>query len=211
MFNAHREKKEAAERQSALDAWSEQVHELQYLLEIAQGQTQPSYDNLILKPGEAGVFRVSGVGLIEERKGAGHWQGASQGISFPIGKIAGRPVRYRVGEARGHYVSGPPVPTAVNHGIMTVTTQRIVYQGATRTAECPYAKLLGIQHSPGVMTISVSNRQRPTVLSFGPALDAEVSNCLSVALAVFHSEAAQAAGQLQSQIAELQASKPASA
>lgn len=126
MFNAHREKKEAVELQSALEAWGEQVHELQYLLEIAQGQRRPSYDNLILKPGETGVFRVTGVGLIEERKGAGHWQGTSQGISFPIGKVAGRPVRYRVGETRGHYVSGPPVPTPVDQGVMTITTQRIV-------------------------------------------------------------------------------------
>ena len=211
MFNAHREKKEAAELQPALEAWGEQVHELQYLLEIAQGQNRPSYDNLILKPGEAGVFRVSGVGLIEERKGAGHWQGASQGISFPIGKVAGRPVRYRVGETRGHYVSGPPVPTAVDEGVMTITTQRIVYQGAAKTAECPYVKLLGIQHAPGVITISVSNRQRPTVLHFGAGLDAEVSNCLSVAMSIFNGEADQAAAQLQSQIAELQTSKPASA
>jgi hypothetical protein len=154
---------------------------------------------------------VSGVGLIEERTGAGHWQGASQGISFPIGKIAGRPVRYRVGETRGHYVSGPPVPTAVDEGAMTITTHRIVYQGAAKTAECPYAKLLGIQHAPGVITISVSNRQRPTVLHFGAGLDAEVSNCLSVALAIFNGEADQAAAQLQGQIAELQASEPAGA
>ena len=94
---------------------------------------------------------------------------------------------------------------------MTITTQRIVYQGSAKTAECPYAKPLGIQHAPGVMTISVSNRQRPTVLNFRAALDAEVSNCLSVALAVFNCEAAQAAAQLQSQIAELQASEPAGA
>lgn len=208
MFNAHREKKEAAEHQSALEAWQAQVHELEYLLGIARGQSHPTYDNLILKPGEAGVFRVSGVGLIEERKGTGHWQGGSQGVSFPIGKVAGRPIRYRVGETRGHYVSGPPVPTAVDHGVMTITTQRVVYQGAARTAECPFAKLLGIQHSPGVMTISVSNRQRPTVLHFGEALDAEVSNCLSVAMSVFNGEADQAAAQLQTQLAELQASRP---
>lgn len=57
----------------------------------------------------------------------------------------------------------------------------------------------------------MSNRQHPSVLHFGPGLDAEVSNCLSVAMAIFNGEANQAAAQLQNQIAELQASKPASA
>ncbi len=43
------------------------------------------------------------------------------------------------------------------------------------------------------------------------ATDQERTGVLSVAMSIFNGEADQAAAQLQSQIAELQASKPASA
>ncbi len=46
------------------------------------------------------------------------------------------------------------------------------------------------------------------MLAFGAGLDPEVSNCLSVAMSIFNGEAEQAAAQLQSQLAELQASRP---
>jgi hypothetical protein len=219
MFEARKEKKaferaqveqqEAESRQqAALADWNGQVNELQYLLAIASGNSSPSVTNLMMKPGEIGVAQITNVGLIEDRKGAGQWKGTSQGVSFPIGKVAGRNVRYRVGANKGHYVQGAAVPTQVDNGTMTFTSQRIVYQGAKKTAECTFAKLLGIQHSGDGMIISVSNRQKPTAIYYGGRIDDWVTNRLSVALALYNGDADETKAQLQSQIDELQTSKP---
>ena len=219
MFEAHKEKKAreaalVAERQAqakkaaAQQTWTAQVQELQGLLSVASGQSAAGFTSLILKKGEIGIAQITNVGLIEDRKGAGQWQGASQGVSFPIGHIAGRPIRYRVSGTRGHYVQGVPVPTAVDTGALTITNERIVYQGAKKTAECTFPKLLGIQHGAGGLSISVSNRQQPTVVHFGTALDEWVSNRLSIAMALFNGEADATVAQLKRQIAEMEAEKP---
>lgn len=220
MFEAHREKKarEAAEaaalqvqaqKADALKEWTEQMQELQFLLSAASGHSASGATALILKKDEIAIAQITNVGLIEDRKGAGQWQGASQGVSFPIGHIAGRPVRYRVSGSRGHYVQGAPVPTAVDTGTLTISSQRIVYQGSKKTAECSFSKLLGIQHGAGGLSISVSNRQKPTVVHFGTALDDWVSNRLSIAMSLFNGDSGELVTQLQAQIAELQAAKPA--
>jgi hypothetical protein len=226
MFEKHKEKKaeearqaELAEKarqvarakeeqQAALALWAHHVEELQRLLAVASGDSSDQETTLMLKNGEISIAQVTNVSLIEDRRGAGQWQGASQGVSFPIGKIAGRSVRYRVGSTRGHYVQGAPIPTAVDVGTMSITNQRIVYQGSKKTSESTFAKLLGIQHAPGSITVSVSNRQKPTVLYFGPNHDDWVSNHLSIALALYNGEADTVKAQLQSQIDELQAQKP---
>lgn len=226
MFEKHKEKKveeahqaelaEAARqaasaqqaKQAALDVWAHDLEELQRLMAIASGNGPRTLTSLMLKKDEIGVGVMTDVCLIEDRRGAGQWQGASQGVSFPIGKIAGRSMRYRVGSTRGHFVQGAQIPTAVDRGTMSITNQRIVYQGSKKTSESTFAKLLGIQHAPGAITISVSNRQKPTVLYFGPGLDDWVSNHLSIALALFNGEAETVKTQLQSQIDELQAEKP---
>lgn len=141
MFEAHKEKKarEAAlvaeqqaqaKKAAALQTWTAQEQELQGLLSVASGQSAAGFTSLMLKKGEIGIAQITNVGLIEDRKGAGPWHGASQGVSFPVGHIAGRPIRYRVSGTRGHYVQGVPVPTAVDTGVLTITNERIVYQGA---------------------------------------------------------------------------------
>lgn len=221
MFEAHKEKKAAEAAQAAeqaaqthkaeaLQEWNDQLQDLQSLLVIASGQSTSGLTALMLKPGEIGVAQITNVSLVEDRKGAGEWKGASQGVSFPIGHVAGRPVRYRVGQTRGHYVQGAPVPTAIDTGTLSITSQRIVFQGSKKSTECTFAKLLGIQHGAGGLTISVSNRQKPTVVHFGERLDDWVSNRLTIAMALFHGDAADTVTQLQAQITELEASKPAS-
>jgi hypothetical protein len=209
MFEKHKEKKAAEAREAALDIWAQDLEDLQGLLSIASGKSDVSDVAVMLKSGEIAVAQAINISLIEDRRGPGQWQGASQGVSFPIGKIAGRSVRYRVGSTRGHLIQGALEETAVDVGTMTITNQRIVYQGSKKTSESTFAKLLGIQHAPGRITISVSNRQKPTVLYFGPAHDDWVSTHLSIALALYHGEADTAKAQLQSQIDELQAAKPA--
>jgi hypothetical protein len=226
MFEKHKEKladraREAAlaeesrkaaheqdERQAKMAMWAHHLEDLQTLLATASGNSAVSEVAVMLKHGEIAVAQATNISLIEDRRGAGQWQGASQGVSFPIGKIAGRSIRYRVGSSRGHFIQGAPVATAVDVGTVTITNQRIVYQGSKRTSESSFAKLLGIQHAPGSITISVSNRQKPTVLYFGSEHDDWLSNHLSIALALYNGEAETVKAQLQSQIDELQAQKP---
>ena len=177
-----------------------QIAELQALLSLAQGESSPMVDALLMKKGEIGVAQIGNAGLIEEVKGAGHWSGSSQGVSLPIGKIAGRSVRYRVGATRGHYVQGVPVATAVDVGTLSITNQRIVYQGSKKSVECLFSKLLGIQHAPGGITLSVSNRQKTTTIQFGAAIDDWVNNRLGIALALFNDDVEETVHQLEEQI-----------
>ncbi len=182
-----------------------QIAELQALVSIAHGESSPMVDALLMKKGEIGVAQIGNAGLIEEVKGAGHWSGSSQGVSLPIGKIAGRSVRYRVGATKGHYVQGVPVATAVDVGTLSITNQRIVYQGSKKSVECLFSKLLGIQHAPGGITLSVSNRQKTTTIQFGAAIDDWVNNRLGIALALFNDDVEETVHQLEEQIRAIQA------
>lgn len=197
----------AAKKQADAERASE-ISELQALLSIAHGNSSPMLTALMLKEHEIGVAQISNVGLIEERKGAGQWVGGSQGVSIPIGRVAGRSIRYRVGSTRGHYVQGAPISTAVDRGTLSITNQRIVFQGSKKSAECLFVKLLGIQHVPGGLVITVSNRQKATTLHFGVALDEWVSSRLNIALALYHGDGAQCASQLEAQIHELESPSP---
>ncbi len=219
MFEEHKKRKAeearfVAEEKSKQDylgevaVWEHQLEGLHVLLAMAQRNIDSSASALMLKKDELLLVQAEGVGLVEDRRGAGHWQGASQGVSFPIGKIAGRSVRYRVGTTRGHFVQGQPVPTMVDKGTMSITNQRIVFQGTSKSIECAFAKLLGIQHSTGEITVSVSNRQKPTVLYFGPEIDDKVSDRLGIAIGLFHGEGEHLQQQLEEQIRELEAQKP---
>lgn len=78
-------------------------------------------------------------------------------------------------------------------------------EGSKKTAECAFAKLLGIQHRAGGLSISVSNRQQPMVAHFGTHLDDWVPNHLSIAMALFIGDAGDTVTQRQAQIDELEA------
>ena len=206
---AHQQAVAEQAKHAALDVWSHQMEELQRLMALASGDGPSSLPGLMFKSGEVGIAQITNVSLVEDRKGPGQWQGSSQGVSFPIGKIAGRSVRYRVGSTRGHYVQGAPAPTAVDSGNLSITNQRLVYQGAKKTSESTFPKLLGIQKFSGGITISVSNRQKPTTLFFGSQLDEWVETHMSIALALYNGEADAVKTQLQSQLDDLQSAKPA--
>jgi hypothetical protein len=92
---------------------------------------------------------VDGASLIEDCRGAGHWEGRSSEFSVPVASIGGRSIRYHVGQSDGHYMQGVPVPTAVDKGKAFITDQRVAFLGhqlGTKQArECAFAKLLGVE------------------------------------------------------------------
>jgi hypothetical protein len=160
---------------------------------------------LMLKPGEALFFKVTNTGLVEERRGVGHYEGRSSGFSVPLGKI-----RYRVGTSKGHFVQGAPIATAVDTGTTCVTNKRVIFQGSKQTRECSFDKLIGIQHDDinGSTTISVSNRQKPTTIHYGAQLAGAFDFRLDLALAHYRHTVPQMAAQVEQLITNHSADKP---
>jgi hypothetical protein len=209
MFERYRAKRAAKRYQQELTLWQSRHNATAELLALAQTyQGEPSGE-ILLKPGEAVFAAVQGAALIEDRRGPGQWQGRSTGVSVPIGSIGGRSIRYHVGGTRGHYVQGAPVPTAIDIGTVFVTNQRVVFQGAKQTRECRFDKLIGFQHTQdGSTMFSVSNRQKPTTVHYGPQLSGWFDFRLDLALAHYRSQVPALVAQLQEDLATVDAAKP---
>lgn len=204
MFEKRRERQAGQRYELALATWQGEVEELSGLLNRAVTRMGGPSQNMILKQGESVFARVTDVGIVEMRKGAGHWEGRSSGFSIPIG--AG--VRYRVGSSQGHYISGNPAPQSVDRGELNVTNQRAVFLGNSKTIECQFAKLLSVQWATGEVAISVTNRQKPTVVHYGAALDSWLRLRFELALAIFHGEADELANSLRGALSVLQRERP---
>jgi hypothetical protein len=210
MFEGHKAKKEAEEYERARAQWQAQRDGYAGLLELAQSFTGASDPEIMLAAGEALFYKVSGASLIEARRGRGTYKGASQGVSIPIGSVGGHAVRYRVGQTRGHYEQGAPVPTAIDTGTVFITNQRMTFQGTRQTRECLFTKLLGIQHddAEGSTTFSVSNRQKPTTIHYGSALSANFDFRLELALAHYRNAVPQLVAEVQQDLAAIEARRP---
>jgi hypothetical protein len=198
-----------ARAQKDLATWSADREQAQLLVDTALAQgTIP--EGLMIHRGELSYATLANCSLIEERKGAGHYSGGSAGVSVPIGKIGGRSIRYRVGATRGHYVSGPSLPTAIATGTMYVTNQRIVFLSATQTRECRYDKLVGMTRddAAGILTLSVSNRQHPIVIGYGKEVAPWADFHIDLGLAHYRGDIDQMVGQLQDRVKEIDAAKP---
>ena len=199
----HQFQAELADWQAQHDALAEQLN----LAEHFTGDT--TSDQLVLQRGEALFALVTGASLVEDRSRGGQWQGRSSGVSFPIGSIGGRSIRYRVGGTRGHYVQGTPVPTAIDVGTFFITDKRAIFQGQKQTRECRYDKLVGVQHDPnGATVFNVTNRQKATVISYGPDLTGWVAFRLGLALAHHQGNVPAIVEQLRGELAELDQDRP---
>ena len=206
---AHAESVAQKHHDEALAKWQAERDQVASLLATASGPGSEA-DGLVLHRGESCFGILQSCSLVEERRGAGHYAGASTGVSIPIGSLGGHSVRYRVGANRGHYVQGAPTPTAIATGTAYFTNQRIVFMSATQTRECAFSKLVGISRDDeaGSMTISVSNRTHPTVLSYGSGVASWVDFRVDVALANFRGDIDHLVSQLTEQLAAIDAAKP---
>jgi hypothetical protein len=199
---------EAAElAQEARAEWSERRAALAEWIEMAQTyEGDATADGIILKPGETVFASASDCSLIEDRKGAGHWEGRTSGFSIPIG--AG--VRYRVGQTKGHYIQGSPIATAIDTGSVYVTDRRVVFAGSKQTRECLFDKLVALSRddTAGNTTLSVSNRQKPTVIHYGPKLAGWFGFRLELALAHHRGNVPALVDHLRQTLASLEANPP---
>jgi hypothetical protein len=210
VFEEHRIKKAASEHAEAFAAWQADRSAQATMLDTAKHYEGVGSDALMLKPGEAIFFTVTGASLVEDRRGAGHYAGRSQGISVPVGSIGGRTVRYRVGASKGHYVEGAPSPTAIDTGSVFVTNQRVIFQGGKQTRECAYEKLIGTEHDDagGTTTFSVSNRQKPTTIHYGPGVAGAFDFGLDLALAHYKGTVGAMVAELEQGLAEIDRHRP---
>ncbi len=211
MFEKFKQRRAAHEASTRHDAWAEELASAQRVVELARnvGSLKDPGD-LLLHAGEALIGTVGQAGLIEEHRQGGHYVAGSQGVSIPIGTVAGRSVRYRVGRTKGHYVPGALTPTAVDHGPLYITDQRIVFVGAQHTKECRYDKIVSLHHTPdGVCTIGLSGRVNNVMFRYGGEAAAFVDFCLNLGLARFHGHGDEFLADAEQQVKDLAAAEPA--
>ncbi len=167
-------------------------------------------DEIILKSGELLFYKVTNTGLIEERRGPGHYTGRSQGFSFPIATIGGRSIRYRTGVSKGEFTQGTPRPTQIDNGTTFITNQRLLFEGSSRTRECSFDKIIGLQHndSEGSTTISVSNRQKPITIFYGTSLAGVFDFRLELALAHYNKTIDKLIDATEEQLSAIDLTKP---
>jgi hypothetical protein len=210
---AAQEKQEAAKASEqaavAMAQWQSQFDAVTAMIELASGPGIVP-DGFIMHRGEACFGSLTNCSLVEERRGPGQFSAGNAGVSIPVGKIGNYPIRYHVGATRGHYVQGTPAPTAIATGTMYITDQRIIFLGSTQTRECAFEKLVGINQDDevGTVTISVTNRQHPTVIAFGADMAEWVRFHLSVGLAHFHDTSNDLVAQLTQQLGQITGAKP---
>jgi hypothetical protein len=208
MFEKHKAKKAEEQFKSQMEAWQSEHDELTAVLQAATTRTGSPSSDIVLKSGEAVFASIAGVSLVEDRRGAGHYAGRSQGLSIPVGSVGGRSVRYRVGANKGHFVQGELHPEAVDQGKLVITNQRVLFVGGKKTIECLFAKLVSAEVSGGELALSVSNRQKVTRVHYGANLDGWVQLRLTLAMSIARGDSDQFAAQIQEQLNELEAKRP---
>jgi hypothetical protein len=210
VFKHHQEKKAYHDYQVKLAAWQQQRDAYANLVTLAEGYPGEPSSEILLKPGETVFAAVSNVALVEDRRGPGEWKGRSQGFSIPVASIHGRSIRYRVGSSRGHFQQGAPTPTAIDMGTAFITNRRMVFQGARQTRECLFDKLVGFQHddAAGRTIFSVSNRQKPTCIHYGPSLSDWFDFRLDLAIAHYRHAVDTMTTELKADLAALDADMP---
>jgi len=169
VFKAKRAKRDLEAYEHAHAEWQDALDALTEVIELARsGEGASTSTDLALHEGEHLLLQVASSSLIEDRRGPARWQGGSQGISFPIGSIGGRSVRYRVGKTRGHSIQGEPVATAIDLGDLYVTNERAVFRGAKQTRVAPRSKLVSAHtEADGTVRLATSNREMVTVVRTG--------------------------------------------
>ena|GEM_PF-2413858 len=200
----HQSKKEAA-AEAAEKAQQAKLREtVQNLISIAEGAvgTAPDWP-LMLHAGERLVAAISGLGLFEPRRGPGHYQGRSAGVSVPVG---GR-LRVRLGQSAGTFVQGDENPTLIDTGNVSITAQRVVFQGEKYTREWDFSKLIGVMNytDHSLTGIQVSNRQKTSGIAYGQEMTAIFQLSLTVAIALYRGEDKEILNELQEELARLDA------
>ncbi len=182
LFGNPKGKKAQREVDRLHEEWFEDVATLAKLKEAfiaVQGGEDAESHNMITKPGEYVIW--AGVGQFHEAgRTAGQYVGSSQGFSIPI--VAG--IRYRVGAQRGTFIPGEEIQVYKDTGQVYLSTDRLVFNGMTNTAEWKFDKWIGAGASPdgGDFIFHVSNRKKSSGILFEKDTGEEFNRFLAFAL-----------------------------
>jgi len=160
----------------------------------------------IQKAGEIVLWTAKGQ-FHEAGRGAGTYQGSSQGFSIPV--VAG--IRYRVGATRGTYVSGDPIQKYGEVGDVILTTNRVLFNGMFNTKEWAFSKWNGAAASADETDyiFNVSNRQKTSGVLFGARDGREFNRFLSCALIAAEYGIDRVIKEVDKNMKELEEDKPA--
>jgi hypothetical protein len=188
--------------------WGQELESARADLAVAEAAPEDFAGDapILLKKGEFAILVITNIGLVEMGREAGSYQGGSRGVSFRVMKG----VSYRVGGHRGTFVAGPEVLKIVDRGTAVVTNQRVVFQGAGKTREWLYTKLIGIEHDPvrGMSMLHVSNRQKASGLVYDEAISDAFRLRMDVALAHFTDDLEDLQVALKERVREIEAREP---
>ena len=98
------------------------------------------------------------------------------------------------------------MPTVIDTGVASITTERVVFQGGKYTRDWEFAKLIGVIHYSDhpASAIQVSNREKTSGLVYPGASSPEpVRLAVTVAIAIFHGESDETTKELRDQLAKL--------
>jgi hypothetical protein len=182
LFGDRAGKKAQREVERLHKEWSEDVATLAKLKEafigVQDGEDSESHE-MVTKADEIVIW--AGIGQFHEAgRTAGQYVGSSQGFSIPV--VAG--IRYRVGAQRGTFIPGEEIQVYKDQGQVYLTTDRLVFNGATNTAEWKFDKWLGAGASPdgGDFIFHVSNRKKSSGILFDKDVGEEFNRFLAFAL-----------------------------
>lgn len=191
--------------------WEEELEAARADLAIAAAAPEDFIDAaevapILLKKGEFPILVITNIGLIEMGRERGSYQGGSQGVSFRVAKG----VSYRVGGHRGTFTPGPEVLKIVDEGTAVVTNQRVVFQGAGKTREWLFTKLIGVDHDPerGMSMLHVSNRQKASGLAYGEDISDAFRLRMDIALAHHMGDIDALQVSLKERVAQLEREAP---
>jgi Protein of unknown function (DUF2510) len=122
-------------------------------------------------------------------------------------------LRVRVGKSAGTFVQGAETPTLIDTGNISITTQRIVFQGDKYTREWDYSKLIGLIHysDKPATAIQVSNREKTSGIVYAGVNSTEpVRLAMTVAIAIYRGETEETIKELRDELAKLDGTGPAS-
>ena len=134
-----------------------------------------SEPHIMLKKGET-VHAEMHAGLLKEVK-VREYQGGYSGFSFRIAKG----VRYHTGGTRGRLVVVDTKLETQDEGILSITSQRVVYMGSRKTLEMPYKKLVNLNVFTDGVQLHLSNRKNPPMFRLSDGSGDVVAAIVNVA------------------------------
>jgi hypothetical protein len=106
------------------------------------------------------------------------FQGGGSGVSFSIAKG----VRYHVGGFRGQSVVVGTELKVQDTGVLSVTSNRVVFLGQQKTMEFLYSKLVGLEVFDDGIRLQVSNRQTVSLIKMDTGLGPLIAAAINAAM-----------------------------